>query len=442
LLLLLGLLHSAKAQQPDSLWRKLRQHSNDTAAVSALADLSKLYWFSKPDSALLMAKQGVALARRLSFPEGLARCLNSVGAAHYVKGEYPQALANYRQALGVARSIGLQQVVGHSLNNIGVIHELQNNHPLALQYYTEALVVREQVNVKSDVAATLNNIGILHLKGQRYDDALGFFEKAMRIDREIDNQEGVGYDLSNIGLVYLRTNRHKEALPYFRASLAIKENTGNLQGIASTSLQIATCELVLGRPKAAAPHALTALAAANSINDRNLMAEAHDLLADVYTQRGDFYNALQHLKAGTSIRDSVFNAEKTRIIADTEARYQLERKQHDLELLDANYQKNRVRNYAIVGVLVLVLLLVLVTGLYLIQRLRLKQLQKQRIIDEIAFINSHHLRAPLSNILGLVNLFDHENPASEANAEIVTLLGRAANDLDKVVRDVSNKAQV
>ena len=434
--------HSANAQRADSLWRKLRQHSNDTAAVSLLADLSKTYWFSKPDTALLLAKRGVALARRLSFPKGLARCLNSVGAAHYVKGEYPQALAHYRQALGVARSIGLLPVVGHSLNNIGVIHELQNNHPLALQYYTEALAVREQVGVKPDIAATLNNIGILHLKGQRHDDALVFFQKALRIDRETDDNEGVGYDLSNIGLVYLRTNRHKEALPYFRSSLAIKENTGNLQGIASTSLQIATCELVLGRPRSAAPHALTALAAASSVNDRNLMSEAHTLLADVYTQRNDFYNALQHLKAGTSIRDSVFNAEKTRIIADAEGKYQLERKQHELDLLDANYQKNRVRNYAIVGVLVLVLLLVLVTGLYLIQRLRLKQLQKQRVIDEIAFINSHHLRAPLSNILGLVSLFDHENPNSEANAEIVTLLGQAADDLDKVVRDVSKKAKV
>ena len=64
--------------------------------------------------------------------------------------------------------------------------------------------------------------------------------------------------------------------------------------------------------------------------------------------------------------------------------------------------------------------------------------QNQRL-REIAQISSHETRKPLASILGLVNLFDKENPANPLNKEIIQYLEITANELDTVVHNIVKK---
>lgn len=66
------------------------------------------------------------------------------------------------------------------------------------------------------------------------------------------------------------------------------------------------------------------------------------------------------------------------------------------------------------------------------------RLQNQ-ILREIARIQSHDLRRPLATIMGLVVLFDKENPASEFNAEIIDKMGLVCAELDDIIHKVIEK---
>jgi signal transduction histidine kinase len=57
-------------------------------------------------------------------------------------------------------------------------------------------------------------------------------------------------------------------------------------------------------------------------------------------------------------------------------------------------------------------------------------------LREFAFINSHVLRAPVSRILGLVNLLV-KSELPKADKEIVSHLGESAKELDTVIRNLS-----
>jgi PAS domain S-box-containing protein len=59
--------------------------------------------------------------------------------------------------------------------------------------------------------------------------------------------------------------------------------------------------------------------------------------------------------------------------------------------------------------------------------------QNERL-REIAWIQSHRVRAPVANILGLAQLF---NPNDSPNAEIIPMLKKAAEDLDNVIMDIT-----
>lgn len=58
---------------------------------------------------------------------------------------------------------------------------------------------------------------------------------------------------------------------------------------------------------------------------------------------------------------------------------------------------------------------------------------------EVAFLQSHQIRRPVADILGLISLFDLENPADPENSEILLRLKRTAVDLDTIIHDIVQK---
>jgi PAS domain S-box-containing protein len=58
-------------------------------------------------------------------------------------------------------------------------------------------------------------------------------------------------------------------------------------------------------------------------------------------------------------------------------------------------------------------------------------------LQQFAYITSHNLRAPIANIMGLVNLYDPENTQQE-NQQLIANLGESARNLDTVVRDLND----
>jgi len=60
----------------------------------------------------------------------------------------------------------------------------------------------------------------------------------------------------------------------------------------------------------------------------------------------------------------------------------------------------------------------------------------KRFIDDISFRNSHHLRAPLSRILGLIKLYRYES-SLEGRTVYMDLIEKSAEELDHIIRDIA-----
>ncbi len=66
--------------------------------------------------------------------------------------------------------------------------------------------------------------------------------------------------------------------------------------------------------------------------------------------------------------------------------------------------------------------------------------QQNEQLRKISWIQSHEIRAPLSGILGLVDLLEQE-PGGETTAELITMLKDAAQQLDLVVHKISAESK-
>jgi PleD family two-component response regulator len=54
----------------------------------------------------------------------------------------------------------------------------------------------------------------------------------------------------------------------------------------------------------------------------------------------------------------------------------------------------------------------------------------------VAFLQSHQVRVPIANILGLFNLFEFENPADPINGKVLNMLKLVAQSLDQIVQEI------
>lgn len=73
-----------------------------------------------------------------------------------------------------------------------------------------------------------------------------------------------------------------------------------------------------------------------------------------------------------------------------------------------------------------------------INYIRMVEAQNQRL-KEIAWTQSHIVRAPLSNMLGVINLLLEEIADDEPKKELIFLLARLATELDTIIQDIVSK---
>lgn len=76
------------------------------------------------------------------------------------------------------------------------------------------------------------------------------------------------------------------------------------------------------------------------------------------------------------------------------------------------------------------------------QRLYMEKIQTQnQRLKDIAWIQSHKVRAPVASILGLVQLFNQQQPGDPINTEVLQGITEATNTLDDVIKEINLKTQ-
>ncbi|PSR52487.1 hypothetical protein AHMF7605_02585 [Adhaeribacter arboris] len=73
------------------------------------------------------------------------------------------------------------------------------------------------------------------------------------------------------------------------------------------------------------------------------------------------------------------------------------------------------------------------------KRHQLKIQEQNEKLKEIAWIQSHKVRVPVANILGLIHAFNYKNLADPFNLEVLANLNIVTHDLDTIIRDIVNK---
>jgi tetratricopeptide (TPR) repeat protein len=188
-----------------------------------------------------------------------------------------------------------------------------------------------------------------------------------------------------------------------------------------------------------------ALAITHDLNEPYRRMELYEVLNQLYEKTGDYKESLAAYKRYDTLRDSMAVDKNTRRLNEMQVVYEAAKK--DKKIADLNAANAASRRTAwIIGIVAFLFLVML--AMLLVQYFTIRK--QNRIISgkneglnnallNIAFIQSHEVRKPLTTILGIINLIKAEN--YKAEKQVLKMLEKTANDLDDKIKQIVKEAE-
>ena len=369
--------------------------------------------------ALEYNNRSLKIREEIKEENGIASSFNNIGAIYYRLGKVSTALDFYHKSLKIREKIQDKQGTAESLNNIGSIYKSQDEYAKALEYYLKSLKIRELISDKKGIAVTLNNIGTVYIKKAESNKsangkedinklclkAINCYTRSLFISEEIGDKSTMSNCLNNLGFLYssfvdnssetstvdaLKLGDTK-ALNYYQRSLKIKENLGDKLGIANTLNSIANLKLKRGELLEAISLAKNSMKIGEKLGYPQVIKISSTLLKNIFEKQNKFKEAFEMFKLEVKMRDSVSNDETQKesvrqqmqyAFEKTEMETRAEQEKKDAIAIEELNQKQKERNYFIVGFVLVMVLALIILRSYLHKQKANKIITEQKLLVE------------------------------------------------------------
>lgn len=215
LVLCLFVIHTARANEKDSLQNLLNSGLEELEKIAILDQLAKSTYGTEPDEAIEYALQASELARTINDAESLGYALKNAGLGHYYKGDFVQVLQYWQESLSAFESINNAKGISNLLSNIGAVYYSTGDNTKAIEHYLRALRIAENAGDEFRVATVLQNIGAVYENTFEYNRAKEYLLQAIEMCKKLEYEKGVGTISLNLGEIYLKEKNYSEASKYF-----------------------------------------------------------------------------------------------------------------------------------------------------------------------------------------------------------------------------------
>ena len=411
----------------DSLEAVLKTSIKDTSKISTLILLCGAHLQTNPNKVPPLIEEATKLANELNSQHWIAECYNTKGLFEYGKGNFSSAKKNYQEALilfekeknqfrmaNMIYQIGILEVytgnyakanenffktlklyelldkkdlIGNCYAAIGNVYGRQGNSKKEEEFHLKGLNIRFELKDKYGVSASYINMGNVYGRRKMYDTALSYYFKGLKIAEEIKNQKWILNALGNIGSVYAEQKKYDDALKYLSKGLEIVENIGDKKSHATYLNTIGQCYLSLNKPAIAKNYYERALSIGVATGNKEEMRGSYLNLADLSYKNGDYKQAYDYHNLYSNMKDSLFNEENSAQMNDMQAKYDSEKQEQEIELLNkdkeiqtANFKQQQIITWSIGAGLLIVIILA-----FFIFR-QFKEKQKANIALQSAYI--------------------------------------------------------
>jgi len=368
----------------DSLKIELSNSKNDTTSVDILIKLSQyLRNTGNTVDAEKYAQQAIDLSKKNNYKRGLGSGYFIMGWVKHYLGDYDVAQNYYVQAMKLQESIGDDKGLASTLTTMGIIAIRIGNIDKSLEYYQQALTIKEELKDSIGIGALLNNIAVVYYQLEDFDKAIAYMENALKIYEAIGSKQAQSTILYNLGGYYYDEGDREKGIRYIQEAHKATLETGDPYTIAMSYITLSSVKLDERNYKEALKLNNLALDYANKAAAKDQIMSVYETYSDIYSAMGNYHKAFEYQAQYILIKDSIFDSEKSQQITELAEKYESEKKQKEIELLNKEkekqatitYEQNKRKNtiiFSVIGGLVLVVIF----SIFLFKRFRVTNQQK------------------------------------------------------------------
>lgn len=349
--------------------KQIQEHRADTVLIKNLLIKANRCAENRNDSAFSYAGQAVIQAEKAGLVPKISEALEVLGQYSMYKENFSEAINSYILALKLEEKLGNKKRMADLYDLLGAVYFYQEIFPKALEYNQQALNIYQNLKDTFGMAKVMDHLGSLYNSRQYcqkrtseetkgdYETALNYFQQSLNLLEKLNYKEGIVNAWSNIGNLYRRMGEPDKALQYVQKAVDYYRQTNNINQLPAA---IRMLGLIYSRLQQY-DQALACLLESQEIALREKRTDGiqflYEDIARTYEYQLDYKNSLKYYKKYMTLRDSVYNNEKSKQIFELETKYQTEKKQSEIERLTLVKQQRTLVIYILIASLLLVLLL-------------------------------------------------------------------------------------
>lgn len=360
----------------------------DTSSVRTLLNQSYKYKRTNPDSALHYANNALNIAQKTKDLKYISKAMESVGECYIELENFEKATNFFLDALRIEENLNNQIRIADLSDDMGYIYYLMERFEPSLNYYSKALNIYVLNNDSLSISRVLSHIGNLHNSRQYcekrtndqmkqdFETAISYHLKSLDLCKSIHDTEGIIYNYVNLGNIYKKLQKTTIALDYLQLALEYYEKVNDVDGRASVYYNLAVLYSYIKQYNKAINYFNNCIELSKKYNQKQGIQFIYEEMAHTYDQAGKYKEARDCYIKYMTLRDSVYNAEKSKQIFELETKYQTEKK--EMKIVSLEKERKFILIISVFGGILLLLLVIL----YIVRHKSLKD-QKKLVEQQI-----------------------------------------------------------
>lgn len=338
------------------------------------------YLIDKDSISEVFLNKAIYYSKKSKDEETLSKSLNVKGSIYSYKNQKKNALKYFHESLkhSIKHSF-LNDNTANVLNNIADIYVTEYDTINALKYYHEAIKIQKKNRFEKSLSNTYNSLGVLYMNSNQ-DSALYYINQSL----ELAINNNLVYDLVgkhlNIAVIYLNfedVKNYSEAKINLLKALKLANENKMIRYQFQSNLYLGIyykkAEKEIEKSK---EYLEKALLYHDKNKDLDYNLELYKTLAEVYSKSSNFKKAFYYKNLETELKDKAFNINKNRQIHEIQTKFDVERKDFQIDVLRLEKQKKEIDNFWLITVSTITIIGLIIIGLIY----RLKEKKKKLLL--------------------------------------------------------------
>ncbi|WCO02636.1 tetratricopeptide repeat-containing sensor histidine kinase [Psychroserpens ponticola] len=421
--------------------------------LSSYTNLSLIYFRQKQnDSSLVYAQKAFDLSIKLQDFQKQAILYNRIGAVERRKGNYSESHKHFEKGYQIAKDKNYVEQMCSIHINLAWLYRIRGDENKFLEELENSIKLSKANNLKIRLGDSYNLKGISLFTKNR-DSSIYYYKKAIDLFKETRQRHYEGLVYANLGDVYLNAGQYDLALESLELCESIALEVNNMASLYYVNLSLGIYNYNLDDFSKCVSKYEKAINEYGKYVDENAISLGYWYLSEGYYFNKQFKKAFDVQEQYIELNERLLNAQKTKEFDEIRTKYEVEKKDSQIELLEKEKELSEAKRKSILigGILITVALSLLL--LYYRNRIKTQRIireqerehakKEQEIVQVKALIEGqdkerHRIAKELHDGLGgqlaSVNL-----TLSEVNSE---LQNPSINNISEKVSDIFRDLRV